>query len=286
MKPPLFKYARPDSVADALRILSEFGDEAKVLAGGQSLVPMMNFRLARPSVLVDLQDVDELVGITAQADRLRVGAMTRQREVERSPMVAHSCGLLPQALHWVGHLQIRNRGTIGGSIAHADPAAELPAAALALDAELEVKGPRGERRISASEFFHGPFTTSLEPDEVLVAVDFRVTAGAATSCTEVALRSGDFALVGLHVVLEVDASSQSIKRASLVAFGIGAVPVRLDAVEDVLTGSILGSATSSRAAEALMDSIDSATSDIHATGDYRRAALATLVRRATASEAV
>ena len=170
MKPAPFAYCRPQSLDEVIAVLGEHGDEAKVLAGGQSLVPMLNFRLARPAVLVDLQRVEGLDEISVTGRTLSIGAMARQARVARSAVVAARAAILPEALRHVGHHQIRTRGTVGGSLAHADPAAELPAVALLLEAEIEAQGPDGPRRISAAAFFEGPYSTSLADDEVLTAV--------------------------------------------------------------------------------------------------------------------
>src|SRR5262245_47941340 len=172
MKPAPFEYFSPTNREEALSLLAEYTGEAKPLAGGQSLVPSMNFRLAQPSILVDLNGITDLFGIEAASDGgLRIGAMTRQRSVERSPLVAERAPLIAEAMPHIAHPQIRNRGTFGGSLAHADPAAELPALAVALDARLRVQSSNGERVIPASEFFLGLFTTLLEPDELLVEVE-------------------------------------------------------------------------------------------------------------------
>ncbi|HEX9312764.1 MAG TPA: FAD binding domain-containing protein, partial [Actinomycetota bacterium] len=215
MKPPPFKYARPGELDEVLALLSEHGDEAKLLAGGQSLIPLLNFRLARPSVLVDLNSVSGLDGMTSQNGTIGLGAMVRQRAAERSPDVGSSCPLIVQALRHVAHLQIRNRGTVGGSIAHADPAAELPAVALALDAEMVVRSAAGERVVPASEFFQGPFTTAVGPEEVLVEVRFPKLAGARSTFLELARRSGDFALAGVAAVARVEEGSGAVTEARL-----------------------------------------------------------------------
>ena len=184
MKPPPFLYCRPATLDGALSLLAEHGDEAKALAGGQSLMPLMNFRLARPSVLVDLALVEELRGTGRRDGELVVGAMVVQRRAERDTDVETACPLIPAALRHVGHLQIRNRGTVGGSLAHADPAAELPAVALATGATMVTRSVRGDRTIPAAQFFPGPFMTALEPEELLVEVRFPVRDPSRTAFTE------------------------------------------------------------------------------------------------------
>lgn len=276
MKPPLFSYARPQNVEDVLQMLAEQGDDAKVLAGGQSLVPLLNFRLARPSVLIDLGIVDELKGIEVLDGSVSIGAMARQRDVETSPEVLRACPLLPQALRWVGHVQIRNRGTVGGSIAHADPAAELPAVALVLDADIVVRSVRGERVEPASSFFQGPFTTTLEPDELLTEVRFTVGEGARTTFLELARRSGDFALAG---VAAVNVGSVAAADVRLAAIGVGGSPARLTDAEDACRGRQLTDDVLLEAGRAASAAVDP-PSDIHADAAYRKELLGVLVRRA------
>ena len=197
VKPPPFKYARPESLDEVLGILSEFAGEARVLAGGQSLIPLLNFRLARPAVLVDIALVTELRRLEVERGVLRIGAAVTQNAVERSSDVARFCPLLQEALPFVGHLQNRMRGTVAGSIAHADPAAEMPAVALALDATMVARSATGVREIPADQFFLGPFTTALAHDEILVEVRFPSSRKARASVAEVAPRSGDFAVAGV-----------------------------------------------------------------------------------------
>ena len=276
MKPPPFRYLRPGAVEEVLDALAEHGDEAKVLAGGQSLVPLMNFRLARPEVLIDLSLLDELRGIREVDDRLCLGAMTRQRDAETSHEVGAVCPLIPLALGWVGHLQIRNRGTIGGSIAHADPAAELPAVALALDAEMIVRSLRGERSIAAAEFFEGPFTTSLGSDELLVEIRFAATGTAKTVFLELARRAGDFALAGVAAVNTGGPGAADVR---LAAIGIGGSAVRLTGAEDAVRGREVTTEVLRDAGESASAAVDPPT-DVHADSAYRKELLGVLVRRA------
>jgi carbon-monoxide dehydrogenase medium subunit len=276
VKPPPFRYVRPGSIDEVLQLLGEHGDEAKVLAGGQSLVPLLNFRLARPSVLIDLALVGSLRGIERRNGTLAIGAMTRQRVAEVSEEVRETAPLIPQALAWVGHLQNRNRGTVGGSIAHADPAAELPAVALALDAELVVRGAGGERVLPASTFFDGPFTTVLAPDELLTEIRFPVIRGARTTFIELARRSGDFALAGVAAVNRGAADDADVV---LAAMGVGGSAVRLPDAEAVVRGRELTDQVMRDAGEAASAAVDPPT-DVHADSGYRRELLGVLIRRA------
>lgn len=276
MKPPPFRYVRPGSTEEVLQVLAEHGDEAKVLAGGQSLVPLLNFRLARPSVLIDLALVGSLRGIERRNGTLVIGAMTRQRDAEVFEVVREACPLIPQALAWVGHLQNRNRGTVGGSIAHADPAAELPAVALAMDAEMVVRGTGGERVIPADTFFDGPFTTVLDSDELLTEIRFPVLQGARTTFIELARRSGDFALAGVAAINRGTTRNADV---ALAAMGVGGSATRLPGAEAVVRDRELNDDAMREAGEAASAAVDPPT-DLHADSEYRRELLGVLVRRA------
>lgn len=278
MKPPPFRYARPETLDEVLGLLSEYNGGARVLAGGQSLIPLLNFRLARPEVLVDIALVDELARLTVEDGTLRIGAAVTQRSVERSEAAAGACPLLAKALPFVGHLQNRTRGTVVGSIAHADPAAELPAAALALDAELAARSVRGERIIAAGEFFLGPFTTALEPDEILVEARFPVD-HAPASVAEAAPRSGDFALAGAAGRL-LAAPDGTAAEAALALFGVGGAPQRLTEVEERLTGQKITPALLDEAAELTVGAARADNEDVHADAAYRARVSGALVRRA------
>ena len=280
MKPASFRYLRPDTLEEVVAALASHGEEAKVLAGGQSLIPAMNFRLAQPSVLIDLELVSALQTVSLDDGTLRMGAMVRQRMAERSPEVRAACPLLSEALPWIGHIQNRNRGTIGGSIAHADPAAELPAVAVALDATLELASSRGVRTVPAATFFEGPFTTAVEPDEIITAVRLPVIEGARAACLEVAPRHGDFAVVGVAASVRFAGSGTSVDDVGLTAFGVGAAPVRLAAAEAQVRGVELTADVAEQAGAASAEDVEDPTSDIHATSDYRRRVLVELVRRA------
>lgn len=274
MKPPPFDYARPDSLDEAVRLLAA-DEDAKALAGGQSLLPMMNFRLARPSVLVDIGRLPELSALRREDDVLVIGAGVRQRTAETAQLVRESCPLLVEALRHVGHHQIRSRGTIGGSLAHADPAAELCAAALALDAEVVVTGSSGRRTIPAAELFVAPFLTSLAEEEILTEVRLPIT-DAVSGFAEISARSGDFALAGAAAVLRFE--DGRVADARLVGLGIGGTVQRLPDAEAVLTGAALDARTIDSAAEAT----GSVTppDDLHADPATRRAALRAAVQRA------
>lgn len=279
MKPPRFEYYDPASLDEAIALLGRFGDEAKVLAGGQSLVPVLNMRLARPKALIDLNRIDALRYIRVEAGRLRIGAMTRHRDVERSEVVRAHLPILIEAIGLVGHTQIRNRGTVGGSLAHADPAAELPALAVLLDAELVATGPNGARTIPASAFFTMVFMTTLEPGEILTEVRFPLLPpGTGTCFTEVARRHGDFALAGIGCYLTPDASGR-IERAGLALTGVGVTPVRAARVEAALVGQMPSPELFERAAAEVSGEIEPAD-DVHATAEYRRHVAGVLTRRA------
>ncbi len=277
MKLPPFDYEAPATVSEAVELLAEHGDEASVLAGGQSLIPLLALRLARPAVLIDINGVEELSGVSAADGWMAIGAMTREYAAEESQSVADAVPLLAAALPFIGHEAIRSRGTIGGSMAHADPAAELPAVALALDAELVVRGPSGERAVPAAEWFEGYLMTSRSPDELLVEVRFP-TAGRGTgvSFQEVARRHGDFAIVGLAASLTL--SGGVISDARLAFAGLSDVPVRAGAAEDLLIGEMPSAELFDEAARSATADADP-PGDLHGSSDYRRTVAAALVRR-------
>ncbi len=277
MKLPPVDYEAPETVSEALELLAEHHDEASVLAGGQSLIPLLALRLARPAVLVDINGIAELSGVSTADGRMAIGAMTRECVAEESTTVADTVPLLAAALPLIGHEAIRSRGTIGGSLAHADPAAELPAVALALDAEFVVRSKSGERIIPAAEWFEGYLTTSRRPDELLVEVRFP-TAGPGTgiSFQEVARRHGDFAIVGLAASLTL--SDGAISNARLAFAGISDVPVRAAEAENLLVGEMPSAELFDEAARRATDDIDP-PADLHGTSAYRKKVAATMVRR-------
>jgi carbon-monoxide dehydrogenase medium subunit len=279
MKPAPFEYHAPESIADVTALLGEHGDDAKVLAGGQSLVPLLAMRLTRFPHLVDLNRVEELRGIERENGTLTIKAMTRQSVAEHDGTVAAASPLLAKALPFIGHFQIRNRGTVGGSIAHADPASELPAVALALDAELEAARGSSSRRIAAAEFFDGTWTTTLEPDEVLTAVRLPVWDGrCAFVVDEIARRSGDFALAGVTCAVELD-DSGAIRRSAIGLFGMGPTPVRAREAETALLGTT-PSADDLEAAGRVAAGECDPSDDVHASAEYRAHVGAHLVKRA------
>jgi carbon-monoxide dehydrogenase medium subunit len=282
VKPPPFEYHAPESLPEALDLLARFGDEAKVLAGGQSLMPLLNLRLARPANLVDINLVEPELGVLEPWDGgLRLGGLVRQRAAERSDLVRQRNPLLAEALPLVGHPQIRNRGTVGGSLAHADPASELPAVAALLEAELVARSARGERTLRADEFFVSYFTTRLEPDELLTEVRLPGwPSGAGWAFLEVSRRHGDFAMVGVASLVRL-ASDGSIGEGRLAYTGVGATPVRARDAERELAGQPATEDTFAAAAERAVQALDP-QADVHATAAYRRHVAGVLTRRALA----
>jgi aerobic carbon-monoxide dehydrogenase medium subunit len=277
MKLPYVEYEAPTTAGEAVDLLAEHLDEASVLAGGQSLIPLLALRLARPAVLIDINGINELSGVSATDGWVAIGAVTREYVAEESETVADAVPLLAAALPLIGHEAIRSRGTIGGSLAHADPAAELPAVARALDAEFVVRGPSGERIIPAAEWFEGYLTTSRRPDELLTEVRFPAARpGTGISFQEVARRHGDFAIVGLAASLTL--SEGAISDARLAFAGLSDVPVRAADAEDLLMGETPSAELFDEAARRATDDIDP-PADLHGSSDYRKKVAATLVRR-------
>jgi len=280
MKPAPFAYHRPATLDEALALLAEHGGEAKPLAGGQSLIPAMNFRLARPAVLVDLNRVAELGYVRAGRDGLQIGAMTRQRAVERSEAVRSAAPLLAEAMPFIAHPQIRNRGTVGGSLAHADPAAELPAVMLALEARFRARGPQGERWIPAGEFFTGILETALGPDELLLEVVVpKSPARTGYAFAELARRRGDYALVGVAARVTLDRRGRC-QAARITLFSVGDGPVLATAAAAMLDGQEPSPEAMRAAADAAAQRDIDPPSDIHASAAYRRRLAAVLTRRA------
>lgn len=283
MKPPPFDFVSPKTVGEVIALLKEHKADAKIIAGGQSLMPLLNMRLARPGILIDLSKVAGLDYIKEVDGGLAIGAMTSQRTVERSEAVKSRQPLLYEGTRFIAHPQIRNRGTIGGSLAHADPAAVYPAVAVALDAELKAVGPAGERTIGAADFFVSYLTTVLEPEEMLTEV--RVPALAERtgwSFMEVSRRHGDFALAGTASTLTIDKGGQCTG-ARIVLFGVGATPIRAEKAEQVLVGQKPGEKLLEEAGKKANDDIEDPLSDIHASADYRRHLAQVLTRRGLAA---
>ncbi len=282
MKPAGFEYHDPTTLSEATALLSRLGEDARVLAGGQSLVPLMNFRLARPAHLVDLNRVAELDFLSVADGELRVGAMTRQRTLERSDEAAAGWPLLREAAGFIGHVQIRNRGTVGGSLAHAYPSAELPVAMVTLDATLVLQGEDGERSVAAEEFFLGTMTTVLEPGELLREVRVpAVSPGSGASFKEVSRRYGDFALAGAAALVTLDRDG-AVAGARLTL--TGAAPIRAQAAEEAMRGQEPSEVLFREAARRAVDGIEQ-DSDMHASAEYRRRACEALARRALAEAA-
>ena len=277
MKPAKFDYHDPTTLDEALDLLAQFGDQARPLAGGQSLVPLMNFRLIRPAHLIDLNGVEELSCLEADDGRLRIGATIRQRELERSTVIAQRWPLLREATSFIGHIQIRNRGTVGGSLAHAFPSAELPVAMVTLDASFLLRSASNQRSARAEDFFLSYMTTTLEPGELLVEIDVPpLPAHSGCSYQEVNRRHGDFALAGAASVLALNASG-AIDHARLTLTGV--TPIRARDAEEFLLGQRPSEALFREAARRATENLEQ-DSDIHASAEYRRDACAALARRA------
>jgi carbon-monoxide dehydrogenase medium subunit len=282
MKLPPFQYAVPITLKEAVALLAAHGGEAKALAGGQSLVPMLAFRVASPALLVDLRKIPELDRITVSADGVRLGAMVRWRDIEDDARLETAHPLLKAAVAHVAHYQVRNRGTVGGSLAHADPAAELPGIAVTCEAEIAVMGTSGARVIRAADFFLGPLMTALAADEIIVEV--RLPAWPPRrrwGFQEFARRRGDFAMAGAALYYDEDAGGKATN-AHVGVIGVGDVPQRLAEVEAVLNGRVVDDDTIAQAEQAAAASVNPAD-DIHASAAYRRALTGTMVERALKS---
>ena len=280
MKPAPFKYYAPDSVAEVLALLHEHGYDAKILAGGQSLVPMMNFRLVQPSVLVDINNIPELSYIETHDKGIRLGAMVRHSQAERDPLIKEKAPLVHETMPQIATAQIRNRGTIGGSLAHADASAELVVVTTALEAQFKIQNQKGERLVPASEFFVGLLVTCMEPDDLLVEIQIPpLLPRSGWSLKEVARRPHDFALMGVAAVLTLD-KKERCTEARLVYLSAGDGPILAPEAAKLLIGNEISSDLITAAAEkAATDEIDPG-SDIHATADFRRHLANVLTRRA------
>jgi CO/xanthine dehydrogenase FAD-binding subunit len=279
MKPAPFRYVAARSLEQALALKAELGDEARFLAGGQSLVPTMNFRLTQPTMLIDINPLDELAGIRNGSDTLRIGALTRYRSLERDPMTAVKLPLIAEALPVIAHPQIRNRGTIGGNLAHADPASEMPAIVLTLGGRLHAQSVRGERWIEARDFFVGALTTALESDEMLTEVELPAAAADSSACfLEMSRRRGDFAIIGVACMLRLDPQGECVEaRIGLCNAGDG--PVYADEASSSLVGKKLSEGEIAEAAALVQSAIDPGGS-IHASKDYQRHIAGVLTARA------
>jgi CO/xanthine dehydrogenase FAD-binding subunit len=280
MKPAPFDYCCPDTIDEAVEVLAANVDDAKLMAGGQSLTPMLNFRVVRPALIIDISRLLELEYVRERRDGgLTIGALTRHRVLETSALVASRFPVIPETMHNVAHLAIRNRGTIGGSLSHADPAAELPMLSRLLDAVIVARSVRGEREIPASEFFVAPLTTALDDDEIVVRVELPgLPAGMGWCFQEFARRAGDFALAAVGVLLDVQGGE--IREARVAMMGVGDTPMRRPEAEAVLTGKALSDEVMTDAVHAACDSLQPNT-DLHASPEFRRHLAGVLMERVT-----
>ena len=283
MKPAPFEYFAPLELQEALDLLERYGDEAKILAGGQSLMPLMNLRLARPGLIIDINRLSSLDTITATPEGgLTIGALTRQRALERSKIVQEQNPILAAAMPLIGHFQIRNRGTIGGSLVHADPAAELPAVSLLLGAEFLLRSKSAVRVVPAAEFFLSYLTTAIRPAELLTEIRLpKWPSGEAWAVQEIARRKGDFALIGVALRAELDAV-ETVQKAVIVMFGVGGKPLRMERAEAILKGRRISEAFLRELSGVVAEELEP-DSDIHASAAYRKEVGGVLVRRALES---
>ena len=280
MKPAKFDYFAPTTLDETLELLAQHGAHAKVLAGGQSLMPMMNLRLVRPAVVVDINRVEGLSGISVTNGAITVGALTRQRDLERSDAIRNAFPMMIVAISHIGHFQIRNRGTIGGSLAHADPAAELPALCTSLDAEFVVADSNGTQVMAAGDFAIAPLITSLAPEQLLTEIRLPVLQGDGWrwGFREVSRRQGDFALVGSVAMLRTDGDGVC-REARITMFAVGDAPMRVPAAEETLVGRVVDGDARSEAAALVSEAVRPG-SDIHASSEYRKEVSAVMARRA------
>ncbi|MEE2061495.1 FAD binding domain-containing protein [Rhodococcus artemisiae] len=283
MKPSAFEYHRPTTPEEAAELLAEFGDDAKVIAGGQSLMPMLNFRLAVFEHLIDIGRLTDLTGINHDSGSVAIGAITNQATVGRSALIRTSVPLLSRATPLIGHFPIRNRGTLGGSVAHADAAAEYPAVALTLDAEIETLSSAGRRTLPAAEFFIGMWTTALRDDEILTKVTFPIREGrSGFSIAEFSRRKGDFAMAGACVAVKVD-NDLRVESCSIGLFGLGSMPIRATSAERSLVGCSIDELQVRDVAHAAVSGLESVPADLHGSAAYRVRVGATMVARALKS---
>ena len=278
MKPPAFRYARPATLAEALELLAAAGDDAKVLAGGQSLVPLLNLRLAEPKILVDINRIPGLADVRREDGWIRVGALVRHRALETSASARAAEPMLGRAAREIGHLAIRTRGTIGGSLTHADPAAEWPLVAVALGATIKLRSATNERVVEARRFFTGPLTTVAAPDEIATEVAFPAAATGGFGFRELSRRPGDFAVVAVACRVALDGGARC-SHAALAVAGAHDVPLHVAAVDRVLAGTSGEEAAIREAADAAAKAVDP-SGDVHGSADYRRRMVAVLARRA------
>jgi carbon-monoxide dehydrogenase medium subunit/2-furoyl-CoA dehydrogenase FAD binding subunit len=278
MKPNAFEYFAPNTVKEAVGLLEKYEDEAKILAGGQSLVPIMNFRLGRPEVLVDINGIKDLDYTKEEGEALFIGALTRERDLELSPLVKEKCPILAEAVSFIGHVPIRNRGTVGGSLVHADPSSELPTVICCLDGEMKVVGPSGERVLEPEEFFLTYLTTSLEPSEILVEVRIpTLPQNTAWSFVELSRRSGDFAIVGVATLLFME-DGGVCKEARIALGGVAPTPVRAEEAEELLSGQVITDELIKAAGEEAAEATETEP-DYHASAEYRKDMARVFVQR-------
>jgi carbon-monoxide dehydrogenase medium subunit len=277
MKPAKFEYVAPATLDAAVAALAAANGEGKLLAGGQSLLPLLNFRMTRPAVLVDLNGIKELSFIELRGDSVAIGALTRHREIERSPLIASRLPVMSAAMQHVAHLAIRNRGTIGGSLSHADPAAELPMMAMFYGASLMVQGLAGRRAIAAKDFFVDALTNCLEPEDIVVEIEFPILQHDGWAFEEVARRFGDFALAS--VAVSIRRGTSGIEDARVAVMGVADTPLRLAQVEKQLCESEVDGGTPDRFSEWVTSSV-TPNSDLHASAEYRTHLLGELAKRA------
>lgn len=278
MKPPPFDYYAADCIEAAVQALTDAGGDGKIIAGGQSLMPMLNFRLLRPSILIDINRIPDLAYVRDNGNEIRIGPLTRHRNLETSDIIAKQFPVLHEAMGYVAHLAIRNRGTIGGSLSHADPAAELPMMSLLLDARLEVQCISGRRTIEAQDFFFGALTTALEDGDMLVEVRLpKLPEGAGWAFEEVARRSGDFALASVAVIMNSDGDTISDLRIGMM--GVGETPMRAAEAESILAGQPYSETAISAAVDSICAVVEP-NNDLHASADYRRHLVGILARQA------
>ncbi len=278
MKPCAFEYFNPQSVQEAIALLDRYGDEAKIIAGGQSLVPMMNFRLARPEILIDITGIKKLEYIKTEGDELVIGALARERDIEQSPLVVEKWPILSKAISFIGHSAIRNRGTIGGSLVHADPSAEIPTSLCALNGNVKVVGPSGEKILQPEEFFMTYLTTSLEPSDLLVEV--RIPAlpeKTGWSFGELSRRSGDFAIVAVGILLFTETTGVC-REARISMGGVAPTPVRAEEAEALLAGQKITEKLIAEAAQQAAEETDTEP-DYHASAEYRMEMARVFVKR-------
>ncbi|MCC3357948.1 FAD binding domain-containing protein [Bacillus sp. REN16] len=278
MKPATFNYLRPSSIEEAVKLLNEYGDECKIIAGGQSFIPILNMRMSDPGCLIDISQIDELKGIRIEDEVLKIGALTIQRKLEQSDLIKQHAPLLAEAARYIGHVQTRNRGTIGGSVAHADPSAELPLSFLALDATIVIQNVDEVRETSINDFFITYLTTELMPEDMLTEIHVPLSRWNGYAFEEFSRRHGDFALVAVACVLTTD-DSGTIDDARIVLGGVDAVPLLAEEAMEYLVGKNLTEKTLERASELAIVDADP-DEDLHASKEYRLHLSKVLTRRA------